>query len=235
MVTEKIAQKARIRKWYKNAAGDRLPGVTTVCNELAMPALTYAAWKLGTEGIDYQKHWNDLASVGTLAHEYVIAQIMEIRDRTIYQVETSEYTGFQIERAEWSFESGLAWIRERMLKPAFLEHEVISELHQFGGRLDYLGDIDAIFTLADFKTGKAAYDNYFYQLAGYEIGLEEDPEFLDLNKKIQQYMIVNIPRLKDDKFQVRVKSDISREREIFLSALNIRKLKKELERKKKSW
>ena len=230
---EKISLKAKVKEPYHNAAGVRLPRVTTICNLLDKTKFLLPwAYKCGLERIDYVKHREDLGDVGTLAHEYVISVLRGLRDGTIYEVDTYEYTQFQIERAKRSFDSGLAWIQKHEIRPIFTEHKVISEIHQFGGRLDLLGPVDDLFTLADFKTGKWAFDSYFLQLAGYDIALEENEEFQKLKQPIEQYLIVNIPRVAGDKFQVQTRRNIDLQREEFLHLRAIHEIEKKLARKK---
>lgn len=230
---EKISVKAKVKEPYHNAAGVRLPRVTTICNLLDKSKfLVPWAYNCGLEKIDYAKHRDDLADVGSLAHEYVVSVLRGLRDSTIYEVDTYEYTQFQIERAKLSFDSGLAWIQKHEIRPVFTELKVISEIHQFGGRLDLLGDVDALFTLLDFKTGKWAFDNYFMQLAGYDIALEENEDFLKLDRRIDQYMIVNIPRVAGDRFQVQVRNNVDLRREEFLHLRAVHEIEKKLARKK---
>ena len=232
-MTEKISVKAKVKEPYHNSAGVRLPRVTTICNLLDKSRyLVPWAYNCGLEKIDYAKHRDDLGDVGTLAHEYVVSMLRGLRDGTIYEVDTYEYTQFQIERAKRSFDSGLAWIQKHSIDPLFTELKVISEVHQFGGRLDLLGPVDGVFTLLDFKTGKWAFDNYFLQLAGYDIALEESEEFQKLKQPIQQFMIVNIPRVAGDRFQVQVRRNIDLQREEFLHLLAIHEIEKKLARKK---
>jgi len=233
MTKEAISIKAKVKEPYHNSAGVRLPRVTTICGLLDKSKfLVPWAYKCGLGKIDYAKLRDDLADVGTLAHEYVVSMLRGLRDGTIYEVDVYEYTPFQIERAKRSFDSGLAWIQKHSIDPLFTELKVISEIHQFGGRLDLLGPVDGVFTLLDFKTGKWAFDNYFLQLAGYDIALEEHEDFLKLDQRIEQFMIVNIPRAPGDQFQVQVRRNLDLRREEFLHFRAIYKIEKRLARKK---
>lgn len=58
--------------------GRKFVGVTTPPSYFGNKnGMIYAAWKLGTEGKDYQYEWKRAANAGTLAHEMIEAYLHE--------------------------------------------------------------------------------------------------------------------------------------------------------------
>lgn len=62
---------------YRNSAGVRLPGVTTVINNLGWKSdgLIHWAYKLGQDGKDLNQARQGAADIGTVAHNLVEAYI----------------------------------------------------------------------------------------------------------------------------------------------------------------
>jgi len=209
--------RTRVHTIYKTADGQRVPSVTTILRELAKPSLIHWAWDLGTKGIDYRTFRDDLASIGTLAHGMILAHLKNEK------LETKDYTASQIDLAENCFLKYLEWEKQHQVEPLRVEQPLVSESLRFGGTPDFYGEIDSLMTVMDFKTGKAIYDDYWYQLAAYGHLLLEDIPYHPL---IENYRILNIGRDETEKFVEEQRTDLSREFEIFTAALRIYQLKK---------
>lgn len=208
------SNRAKVHTIYKLKDGTRVPGVTTVLNELNKPALIHWAWSLGTKGIDYRVHRDELADIGTLTHRMILCYFKS------ESCDTSEYSKRQIDKAENCLLSFYEWEKHHKVEPLLVEKALISERHRFGGTVDFIGDIDGVRTLMDFKTGKAIYDEFFYQLAGYSIAAEEN----GLNSA--EHRILRIGREESEGSEERVKRDLSLDKEIFLHALGVYQVKK---------
>ncbi len=204
-----FTSRSRIKAPYMTKDGERVPGVTTVAGILEKPALQYWAWDLGRRGIDYRKHRDVLADVGMLAHEMILAYFLGL------EVDLYEFSEWVIERAKNSFDSFLNFTKKYKLKPKNVEREIISEKLRVGGRIDFHGDMDDASTIIDFKTGKRVYDDYFIQLGGYGLLLAEEGEL------IEKHVIVNVPRSKEETFQVAIRRNIQLEKKIFRACLEI--------------
>jgi len=216
------SNKSRIHTVYKTKDGTRVPGVTTVLNELAKPALIHWAWDLGIKGIDYRVHRDELADIGTLTHSMVLA---DLRGE---EYDSSEYSKALIDRAENCFISYLEWKKRREIKPILLEEPLVSEAYGYGGKADFFGKIDGVMTLADFKTGKRLYDEHRFQLAGYaQLFIENGFPLPD------EYLLLNIGRDENERFEELKRRELVCEWTIFISALQIYKAKKELNNAKK--
>lgn len=192
---------------YKNIAGVRVPSVTTIIeSNLGWNKRVLMAWqaRMFREGKDPDKIKGDAADLGTLVHDFVESYIYgdEIKQDVL-----AKYSMDQIAIAE----RGLEQFKEISNREHFewLETEMalVSEVYQYGGRLDGLctrGFKPAI-CLADTKTSSGIYDEYIVQLAGYRgllrectdynpkefffIHISKDPS-LDLDKIIE---IIDVP------------------------------------------
>ena len=188
---------------YKNSAGKRVPGCTTITGVMAKPTLLAWANRIGLDGIEMNKYVDDLAEVGTLAHEMVTAYF------TGEKVDTDEYSKKVIDRAENSMISFLEWVKDKNIKNIFNEKTFVSDKLNYGGTLDMYCEMNGEKCLIDFKTGSGIYDDHFYQMAGYKILLEEN------GHKVDKVMIVNIPRAESEKFQTEVATDMTANEKVF--------------------
>jgi hypothetical protein len=114
------------------------------------------------------------------------------------------------------------WLKEHTVVPKLVEAEMVSEEHLYGGCLDFYGLVDGHLSVVDFKTGKAIYDEYFYQLAGYTRLLVERSYAVD------QVTILQIGRNENEGFSTKTREDLGTEWEIFkhcLALYNLRKKK----------
>lgn len=210
--------KAKIHTVYRTTDGTRVPSVTTVLSELAKPALIHWAWNLGIKGLDYKVFRDELADVGTLAHKMILA---DMKQETF--VADGDYTANQISLAENSFLKYLEWKRQHKVEPICVEEPLVSELYAYGGTPDFFGSVDDRLTLMDFKTGKALYDEHWYQIAGLAQLIREK-----FQTEIADFRLLNIGRDDSEKFEEKQKSSVSKEFDLFLSALRIYQLKKEI-------
>lgn len=207
----KFTSKARIKEPYRDTKGDRVPGVSTVCGMIDKSGpLMYWAWDLGRKGINYRQYRDDLANVGKLLHEMILAFFLGM------EADTYVYSQWEIDKAKNSFQSFLNFISKYKVNPIHVEHEIISDTLRCGGRLDYYGDVDDIRTVMDFKSGKRMYDEQMFQCGGYDLLLESEKL-----PPAKQYIIVNTPRSKGEAFEVAFLRNMEPARRVFLGALEI--------------
>ena len=220
MAEVKEQKKTRVHTVYKLACGDRVPSVTTILGILNKPALLDWAWQMGTQGLDYKAVRDGAADVGSLAHYMILCYLRR------EEPDTSEYSAQTIERAENSLIKFWDWEKAHNLKPIMLETPLVSEGLGFGGTIDFFGLVDGQPTLVDFKTGKAVYPEFFYQLAAYEQLLTEAGQLIEVTR------ILRIGRTEDEGFEERTIGKLDRQWEIFLNCLKIYKLQGEIRREK---
>lgn len=148
---------------YKNAAGKRLPSVTTVIGKFKEAGgLIHWAWDLGMQGIDYRKVRDSAAEAGTLAHAMVEADI-----RGLPQPKQDGNDPGQWAKALSAFGAYSEWRRQTQLTPEHTEVSLICECHQVGGTLDTIL-VQGKRSLGDWKTSNAVYGEYLIQLSAYK-------------------------------------------------------------------
>ena len=207
--------KTKAHTRYRLESGTQVVGVTTVTGILAKFPLYNWYWKLGRDGIDHRKHLDFLADVGTLAHSMIFHHLKG------EEIDTSDYSQKQIDLAGNSFESFLKWEKQHDLKPIFMEEQMVSEKHKYGGTPDYFGLIDESNDVLDFKSS-GIYEDQFFQLSAYVNLLKEN------GKKVDACRVLVIPTAKDKGFREGQREDVSVHWEIFKHCLNIYQLRKEM-------
>jgi len=220
MTNDTQQKKTKIHTVYKLSGGDRVPSVTTILGILNKPALMDWAWKCGCDGLDYKAVRDDAGGVGTLAHYLIMCHLQQTKP------DTSEYSEQDIDRAETCLIKFWDWEKGHKLEPILVESPLISEEHQFGGTIDFFGMVDGQPTLVDFKTGKAIYPEFFYQLAAYEQLLAEAGYLIEVTR------ILRIGRNEDEGFEERSVGKLDKQWELFLACKKIYELQKIIRRDK---
>ncbi len=178
---------------YKNAAGKRLPGVTTVLGMLNKPALLKWAWQLGKDGIDLEASRQGAADIGTVAHALCEAHLREM------EFDAGNIAPEALAKAENGFRRFLEfWTKEQLVLVA-TELVMVSEVMQVGGTLDIVAmRPDGSFVLVDLKSSKAIYDEMLVQAATYAAMYEETT-----NGTIAEVFIVRIGKEDAEDLEVR--------------------------------
>ena len=151
-------------QFQKNGKGLILPGVTTIIDSnLGWNKRILMAWakNQAMAGHDPDKVLTDAGDTGTCAHHMIECHI------TGEEVDLSDFTKNQIDRAENGFLGFLEW--EKQNKPMYLdtEIEVISEKYLYGGTCDIVAQIKDEMWMIDLKTSKGIYPEFIIQLAAY--------------------------------------------------------------------
>jgi len=216
MKAEAVPKRVRAHTIYTLADGTVVPGVTTVLQVLNKPALVPWANKLGLAGIDCTKYVDEKAAIGELAHQMIADHLCGV------QTDTSEYSKQQIDQAENAVLSFLEWAKHKQISPIFVEEPMVSEQYRFGGTPDCLASINGEFTLLDIKTSAAIFPEMLIQVAAYR------QLVIEHGHMPQKLIIVRIGRTTDEGFEERLVNHVDKRLEIFLHALAIYNLQKEL-------
>ncbi len=211
-------KKSRAHVVYKLEDGTKVPGVTTVIGILNKPALVIWANRLGLQGIDSSKYRDEMADIGTLAHQMIVDYFNEV------ETDTSEYSQKQIELAGNSLLSFHNWGKGHKINVLMAERQLISTEYGFGGTIDCFCELDGQRTLLDFKTGKAIYPEMFYQLAAYEKLLAEAREQFDVSR------ILRIGRDEGEGFEERLVGNLDKHFELFKHCLRIYQLQRAIKK-----
>ena len=205
---------------YHTADGQRVPGATTITGVLNKPALVKWANNLGLDGIDVTEYVDVLASVGTLVHDMILADVNGT------QVDTNTFTGEQIELAENAFLSYCNWRNAHEVVPVLVEQPLVSEDHQFGGTPDLLAYVDGVLELVDYKSGSGIFAEHLHQVAGgYRLLVNEH------GYKPERVRIVRIPRTEDEAFEEHVVTDCGPHIELFLHCRAIYELQASMKKR----
>ena len=218
MTKQNIPNKARAHIRYKLADGTVVPGVTTIVGLLNKPALVPWANKMGLQGIDTSKYVDEMAQIGTLAHNMILCYYKGEKP------DLSDYTPNQIELAENALLSYWAWEKQHVIEPIIVEDPLVSEVLRYGGTPDCYCLLDGTPTLLDFKTGKAIYREYFYQVAAYTYLLQER------GFPVDNLRILRIGRDADEGFEEKVISNKDAYWHVFEHLLAIYNLEKEVKK-----
>jgi len=211
-----MTSKTKIHTVYK-VGGKRVPSVTTILGILNKPALQHWAWQMGVEGLDYRNVRDQAADVGTLAHHMIMCHL------TGEEPDTGEYSAHDIEQAENCLIKYWDWEKAHKIKAVLVEAPLVSRLG-FGGTIDCLAECDGELWLIDHKTGKAIYDDMFYQLAAYKHLLTEQ------GYEVASTRILRIGRNEDEGFEERVAINLDKHLDLFMSCYKIYELQKEIKR-----
>ena len=209
---EKVSR-TKVHTRYHTKSGLRVPGVTTVLSVIAKPQLIPWANKMGLQGIDTRKYVNRLASIGTLAHQWIEAILLG------QAPDLSKWSQEQQDLASNSVIKFLEWHDQHRVEVVETEKPLASEKHLYGGTLDVLARVDGSLGLVDIKTSKAIYDDHMYQVAAYnQLAIEHgwDPQWM---------RVLQVGRTEDEGFSIRHASgaELQRYWQVFLEALDLYK------------
>lgn len=146
---------------YRDAAGARIPGVTTVLGVLAKPALVSWANRQGLAGIDTSKVVQEAATIGTITHARIEAWLRGM------EFGAAGLPPDLVERSTPGVERFRAWWEGSGYRVRECERVMVSERFRCGGTADILANRGSITDLVDIKTSKAVYPEMHIQTATY--------------------------------------------------------------------
>lgn len=152
----------RSHRVYRNAAGDKLSGVTTVLGILAKPALLDWAHSMGLQGLDYKMVRDRAADTGTICHAMIEAHLRGM------EFDHDGLAPNMLEAAAIGLGRFKAWWNQSRLTMVKSECPMVSEAWQVGGTADCVAlRPDGESLLIDVKSGKAIYKEMRIQVAVY--------------------------------------------------------------------
>jgi hypothetical protein len=208
-------QRYRLKPTAEWPKGQIVPGVTTIVNTLAKPALIPWANKLGLQGIDVGKYVDDKAEIGTLGHT-MVEDLLQGKP-----TDFSDYTPNQKLAAENSVASFLNWQKNHKIEVIFVEKQLVSEEHKYGGTGDIYAKVDDVLELIEIKTGKGIWPEHYIQTAANFSLLKEN------GFQVDRCRILNIPRGEGESFVEAIVPKLGINLEIFRHLLCVYQLRKE--------
>ena len=219
--------KTEAHQLYRLADGTLVPGATSITSLIydygKAKGLMGYAYNCGRDHLDMEAVTKEAQAIGHLVHQLIYDYYKPFMhpELTFVPTDTSDYSKNQIDAAENSYLSFLAWAKRHKVEPVLIEEELKSERYRFGGTLDLLAIIDGRLTLVDFKSGKDVYLENWCQLAAYNILITENyPEV----GPIELFMLVRIGKGEDEDFSepwIGPGLKLSLYESIFLHALGI--------------
>ena len=207
---------------YKNAAGQRVSGVTTILNNLGWnrDGLMWWAWNEGMEGRNFRETSGKAADAGTIAHDMIECHI---KNRDFVQDGLAPEL---IDKAETCFLNFLEWEQQVEFVPLFTETHLVSEKYQYGATPDCVALVKSKPCLFDWKTGSGVYPDMLAQLAAYEMAWNETQE----PKLEGGFYLLRIGK-EDASWHWHYWQSLPEAWEVFLHALELHKLHKILKKK----
>jgi hypothetical protein len=164
---------ARPKTGYKNAAGKRVCGTTTIIGRFKESGgLIHWAWDLGMQGINYRDVRDKAADSGTLAHDMIEAHLRGEEFTPDGAVDETTFVN-----ARKGFDAFMEWSEQTKLEVVDTEMVLVSEEYQYGGTPDAIGYCAGKLALLDWKTSNRIYQDYLIQIAAYrQLWHENHPE-----------------------------------------------------------
>jgi hypothetical protein len=146
---------------YVNAAGKRVPGVTTILGRWRESGgLIQWAYQCGRDGIDINAARDRAADAGTAVHEMIDAHLHgRPFDRTAWKPNI-------LQKADHCFLAFLEWAEQSKLAMKAAELSLVSEKHQFAGTFDAAMFSGNSLRLLDYKSASGVYVDQLCQVAG---------------------------------------------------------------------
>lgn len=210
-MTTDTPKKAKPHQQYYLGSGQQVVGVTTALNVIHKGALVPWANRLGLQGIKTTEYVDEMATIGTLAHEMIAHHLGGA------EPDLDDYTPNQVSLAENACLSYYEWEKGKEMVTVLVEAQLVSEGFEYGGTIDWYGTVDGVPTLVDLKTSKALYDDHVYQLAAYHNLLVEN------GHEVETARLLQVGRSEDEGFSERVYPGDSIEPyfNVFLNALGL--------------
>lgn len=169
---------ARPAGGYKNAAGKRVPGTTTItrCWKPSVEGLLVWANRLGQGGKDHREVRDEAASVGNVVHD-MVEEHAHGKTPSAVRSKWSMLKPDLFGQADQGFQAYLDWADQTKLEIVETETPLVSELYQYGGTPDAVGYATGRLALLDWKSGGSVHSDMLVQLAAYrQLWHENRPE-----------------------------------------------------------
>ncbi len=209
---------------YKNKAGQRVPGVTTIIGSnlgWSKGGLMHWAWQEGIEGRDYKATRDKAADTGTIAHAIVEHEVKGEKfdwPKLGYDLGGNDE---QIKQAENAFSAFMEWKDLMKFELLQSEHLLVHEKLNYGGQID-IAAVQNKRSIIDIKTSNAVYEDHKIQIAAYGKLWEENYP----DKPIEPYYILQLG--KDGSFAYHYYPDLDNAFRAFVLLRELHDLKKKL-------
>jgi hypothetical protein len=171
--------------------------------------------------VQHCKRKEKAGDIGTQAHKHIeLLVISAIKETGGYFSETLKYECEP--QVNIMVNHFIKWAIDNKVKFIESEKRLYSMKHWFAGTCDLVFEMDGKRYIGDIKTSSAIYNEHFFQMAGYEIALEEMGY-----PKVDGYLVINLK--KDGKFDLKIAENTEINKQAFLHALGLYKVINSLE------
>lgn len=141
---------------YRNAAGDKVPGVHDITGRYKDPhGLYYHNWQQGRAGLPYNDR--TAADIGTAVHRMVELDLRRAPEAEVAGVpQQMLQANDDIDTAHQCHAEWRRWRADHDVRVVLLEEPIVSERFQYGGTPDLVAVVDGALALLDVKTAKTA-------------------------------------------------------------------------------
>jgi hypothetical protein len=120
---------------------------------------------------------SDILAIGTCVHSMCEAWVkgdepMLVLEKALEEETVNDKATFRAQAAS-AYSAFEFWCKGTQLEIVDCEVAVISEVHRYGGTLDFIGKLNGKLVLGDFKTSNGVWPEYLCQLAAYAKAYEE--------------------------------------------------------------
>ena len=214
--------KTKAHQKYRLTDGSIVPSVTTIIQELGWNKNALIAWarREALAGNDPNKVRDKAADIGTIVHYLIECHFKGI------EPDLSEYAPADVDKAENCFLNYLEWEKNHVQEVWYSELQLVSETYRYGGTIDFVGLIDGVPSLLDFKSSSGVWPEYKIQVAAYQNLYFEHSGFV--KSKLQGHLL-QLDKNGDGFHHVVLgyqDKELKPAWEVFLHCLEIYKLKK---------
>lgn len=206
-----------------------LTGCTTILGILAKPALISWAANMAVDYIiengsspeqlelarkAHTRKKEKAGNWGTVMHEWVEKYINGEVDESMTDLKDPMH--------QTGATNFIRWAKDNKVKFIESERNVYSKSLFLGGIVDIICEIDGEVWIADIKTGSGIYFEAFWQMAGYQIMLEE----MGFEKPIKGHIVLNLK--KDGSFEERRSVSMDECKKGFLACVDIYRIQEKI-------
>jgi PD-(D/E)XK nuclease superfamily len=183
---EEFARTLTAHTRYTNAAGEIIPGVSTVLASLGWQTDALIAWtrKTALLGLDPSRVRDTAAEGGRAAHYLIDCHIRGMVP------DLDGISPHLLKFANAGYDNFCQWAENNRVEPCYSECQVVSETWQFGGTIDCIAFVDGRRDLVDFKTSTGIYPSHKIQVAAYRAAWNETHPY----EQVQRAWILQIGR-----------------------------------------
>lgn len=198
-----IIAKPQLIQWAANMACDFIQEVMMKGDPITLPVIKEAR-------LAHRKKKEKAGEAGTDVH-------FEVENLIKGSFERSGGILEGVSSENKSVQNFIDWAMENKVKFLESEKRVYSEKLWIGGILDMVFEMDGKKYIGDIKTSSGIYNEHFFQMAAYELCLEEMGV-----KDIEGYIVINLK--KDGTMDSKMAVDRDLNKKAFVSALELYKI-----------